>query len=77
MRNKNARGKRVKRDRVAVNMSVSAKNGLLELFEEYLLSQGIHPTDEAVKELASRWAYDHWYQRLKRELELADAAIIL
>jgi len=75
--NKNAAGKRVSRNRIAVNMGISKNNGLLELFEEYLSRQGIEPTDEAIKELASSWAYQYWGERLKREIETQDAAIIV
>lgn len=75
--NKNATGKRVDRGRIPVNMGISRSNGLLALFEEYLSRQGIEPTDEAIKELASSWAYQYWGERLKREIETQDVAIII
>lgn len=75
--NKNAAGKRVNRGRIPVNMGISKQNGLLDLFEEYLSRQGIEPTDEAIKTLASDSAYRYWGEWLKREIETQDAAIIL
>lgn len=75
--NKNASGKRVNGERVAVNLSVSEGNGLRPLFAEYLSRQGIEPTDEAIKALASESAYRYWGEWLKREIETQDAAIIL
>lgn len=75
--NRNAAGKRVSRSRIAVNMGISKSNGLLDLFEQYLSLQCVPPTDEAVKELASSWAYQYWEERLKREIETQDAAIIV
>lgn len=75
--NKNASGKRVERDRVSVNMGISVKNGLLELFSRYLSEQGIEPTDDNIKETARRWAYTYWAERLKREIEIIDQATII
>jgi hypothetical protein len=75
-RNKNASGKRVDRDRIAINLSISKKNGLLELFSEYLTRQGIDPTDENIKQVASDAAYHHWGEWLKREIEMSEGAII-
>lgn len=77
LRNKNATGKRVQRDRIPVNMSISEKNGLLELFSRYLSEQGVEPSDDNIKELASSWAYRYWGERLKREIEMNDQAMIL
>lgn len=74
--NKNASGKRVERERVSIHMSVSNKNGLLELFSRFLLEQGIEPTDDNIKEIASRWAYAYWGERLKREIEITDQTMI-
>ncbi len=76
-RNKNASGKRVDRERIAVNLGISHRNGLLELFSRYLSEQGIEPTDEHIKQVASDWAYHYWGERLKREIETNDQAIIL
>lgn len=75
--NKNASGKRVDRNRITVSMGISRSNGLLDLFEEYLLGQGIEPTNENIKEVASTWAYHDWAERLKREIEITDGAIII
>lgn len=74
--NKNAKGKRVERDRIPINMGVSKKNGLLDLFTHYLLEQGIEPTDDNIKDVASRWAYAYWGERLKREIETIDQTMI-
>lgn len=75
-RNKNGAGKRVERERIPVNMSVSKKNGLLDLFSQYLALQGIDSTDDNIKELASQWAYHYWGERLKREIEMIDQAMV-
>jgi hypothetical protein len=75
--NKNAEGKRVDRDRIAVNLSISKGNGLLDLFSEYLFRQGIEPTDENIKQVASDEAYHHWGAWLKREIETQEQVIIL
>jgi hypothetical protein len=75
--NKNARGKRARRDRIPVNLSISERNGLLDLFEQYLSRQGIETSDEAIKQLAADWAYFYWGERLKREIEMSEEAIIL
>jgi hypothetical protein len=76
-RNKNASKKRVARDRIAVNLSISEGNGLLDLFDRYLSVQGVPATDENIKQLASDWAYQYWGERLKREIETNGEAIIL
>ncbi len=75
--NKNAAGKRVNRERIPINLSVSEGNGLLDLFSEYLFRQGIEPTTENIKQLASDWAYHYWGERLKREIEMNEGAIII
>lgn len=77
LRNKNARGKRVDRDRIAVNLSISEHNGLMELFSQYLSLQGIDPTEENIRQVASDSAYHHWGEWLKREIEMIDQAIII
>ena len=73
--NQNRLGKGVKeKKRIQVNMSVSdhceVSNGVVvdlrARFEDYLLSQGVIPTEEAIKSLARQWAYESWWFRLKR-----------
>lgn len=75
--NKNAVGKRVNRERIPINLSVSERNGLLELFVEYLSRQGIEPTTDNIKQVAADWAYLYWEERLKREIETSENAIII
>lgn len=73
--NQNRSGKGVKeKKRIQVNMSVSDRcaisDGVLvdlrARFEEYLLAQGLDPSEEAIKSLARQWAYEAWWFRLKR-----------
>lgn len=59
------------------HLGISSKSGLLALFEQYLALQGLEPTDEQIKELASAWAYHAWGERLKREIEQSNEAIIV
>ena len=78
--NTNRKGKRTipeGEERIAVNLSISHGNGLRELFSEYLSSQGIPPTNDNIRQCAADWAYDYWEQRLRREIEVSDAAIII
>lgn len=75
--NKNASGKRVTRDRIRVDLSISEGNGLAALFVEYLSRQGVEPTQAAIAKTAKDWAYQYWEERLKREIETSDAAIIV
>lgn len=75
--NRNAAGKRVKGGRIALHLSISEGNGLRPLFVEYLSSQGVEPTDEAIKEIAGTEAYRHWAEWLKRQIETNEQAIII
>ena len=74
-KNKNASGKRVERDRIPVSLSLS--NGLLELTSGYLLSQGIDPNTENVRQHVRDWFYLSYGEWIKREIETSDQAIIL
>jgi hypothetical protein len=68
--NTNRKGKKsVDRERIPINLSLSKGNGLLDLFQEYLLGQGIDPTDAAIREQAASWAYEYWGERLKGEIQ--------
>ena len=75
--NKNAAGRRVSRERITLTLGISEMNGLLPLFREYLSLQGIPDTDGNIQQLARDWAYLYWGERLKREIEMSDGAIIL
>lgn len=75
--NKNAAGKRVERDRIKIAVSVSKKNTLLDLISKYLLSQGIDPTDEQIRQFVNDWFYSQMGEWLKRKIEIDDSAIIL
>jgi len=75
--NKNASGKRVTRDRIRLDLSLSEQNGLLDLAGRYLTSQGIVDSNENIKTLASDWFYLQFGQWLKREIETSDAAMIV
>lgn len=73
----NASGKRVSRDRIRLDLSLSEQNGLLDLAGRYLASQGIPDSNENIKSLASEWFYLQFGQWLKREIETNDAAMIV
>ncbi len=73
--NHNRTGKGLKpRGRIAVTMSVSDQTeisagihvDLRRRFEDYLLAQGIMPTEQAIRDLARQWAYEMWWGRLTR-----------
>jgi hypothetical protein len=71
--NKNAAGKRIERERVSVSLSLS--NGLLDLIGGYLLSQGIDPNAENVRQFTRDWFYLHVGDYLKGTIEIEDTMI--
>lgn len=75
--NSNAAGRRVKRDRIKLDLSLSERNGLLDLTSRYLSEQGIPPEDANIRQFASDWFYANFGDWLKRQIETQDAAIIL
>ena len=75
--NTNAAGRRVNRDRIKVALSLSERNGLLDLAVEYLFRQGVEPTEEHIRQHVSGWFYFQYGEWLKRQVETDDSAIIL
>jgi hypothetical protein len=81
--NQNKKGHTKEKKRIPVNMSISdhaeisdgVYTDLRGRFEEYLLNQGIQPTEDAIKSLARQWAYEAWWFRLKKAED--DQAMIL
>ncbi len=49
-----------------VQISDGVYDDLRARFEDYLLDQGIQPTEELIKQVARDWAYETWWMRLKR-----------
>ena len=74
---RNAAGRRVQRDRIKLDLSLSERNGLLDLAGEYVSRQGKQPTDEQIKAFASDWFYQNFGAWLKRQIEIEEAAIIV
>lgn len=74
--NKNAVGRRVKRDRIKLDLSLSTKNGLLDLASEFLVREGIKPTDENIRQYAARWFSVNFGEFLKRGREDQEAMIL-
>lgn len=82
--NQNRLGKGLKeKKRIQINMSISDRSeistgvivDLRARFEDYLLAQGVTPSEEAIKTLARQWAYESWWFRLKHAED--EQAIIL
>jgi hypothetical protein len=82
--NQNRKGKGIKeKKRIQVNMSISDRievsdgvyTDLRHRFEEYLLNQGIDPTEDEIKAVARQWAYEAWWHHLRKAED--DHAIIL
>ncbi len=78
-RNKNAEGEhgqRVKRKRIAVNLSLSEYgNRLLQLVVKSLTKQGVEPTDDEIKSVVSTWCYAHIAQRASPEYQEIEAQL--
>jgi hypothetical protein len=73
--NQNRKGKGTKaKKRIAVNMGISDRSeissgvyvDLRKRFEDYLLDQGVQPTEDLIKKVARDWAYESWWQHLSR-----------
>ena len=75
--NKNAAGQRVQRERIKLSLSLSERNGLADLTSEYLLRQGIDPTNENIASFVSDWFYLNYGNWLKRQIEMDDTPIIV
>lgn len=75
--NNHAAGRRVKRDRIKLDLSLSERNGLLDLASRYLSEQGIPPEDKQIREFASDWFYANFGDWLKRQIETNDAVMIV
>ena len=73
--NQNRKGRGIKdKKRIPVNMSISDHSEISQgvyanlrgRFEDYLLNDGIPPTEEHIQELARQWAYEAWWQHLQQ-----------
>jgi len=74
--NHNAAGKRINRERIKIDLSLSERNGLLDLASDYLARQGVEPSDKQLRRFASEWFYLNFGAFLKREIEDSEAMIL-